>query len=42
MCRLRGVLNEALELFISVLDRYTLADVITDRERKLLDRPLPA
>ncbi|AQU87921.1 Rrf2 family transcriptional regulator [Komagataeibacter nataicola] len=42
VCRLRGVLNEALELFISVLDRYTLADVITDRERKLLDRPLPA
>ncbi|QHC35675.1 Rrf2 family transcriptional regulator [Komagataeibacter xylinus] len=40
VCHLRGVLHEALGLFISVLDRYTLADVITDRERKLLDSPL--
>ncbi|MGY6768555.1 Rrf2 family transcriptional regulator [Komagataeibacter xylinus] len=42
VCRLRGVLHEALGLFISVLDRYTLADVITDRERKLLGSPLSA
>ncbi|MBV1829222.1 Rrf2 family transcriptional regulator [Komagataeibacter sp. AV436] len=42
VCRLRGVLHEALDLFISVLDRYTLADVITDRERKLLGNAVSA
>ncbi|ATU74178.1 Rrf2 family transcriptional regulator [Komagataeibacter rhaeticus] len=38
-CRLRGVLGEALGSFIAVLDRYTLADVITDRERQRLQAP---
>jgi Rrf2 family transcriptional regulator, nitric oxide-sensitive transcriptional repressor len=27
-CRLRGVLGEALDAFMSVLDRYTLADIL--------------
>jgi Rrf2 family nitric oxide-sensitive transcriptional repressor len=27
-CRLRGVLGEALAAFLSVLDRYTLADLV--------------
>lgn len=41
-CRLRGVLGEALGSFIAVMDRYTLADVITDQERQRLYRPLSA
>ncbi|WP_010513191.1 Rrf2 family transcriptional regulator [Komagataeibacter oboediens] len=40
-CRLRGVLGEALGSFIGVMDRYTLADVITDQERQRLHRPQP-
>ncbi|MFC0524932.1 Rrf2 family transcriptional regulator [Pontibacillus salicampi] len=32
-CRLKGVLNEALDAFISVLDQYTLQDLITNREQ---------
>ncbi|AHI26258.1 Rrf2 family transcriptional regulator [Komagataeibacter swingsii] len=39
-CRLRGVLGEALGSFIAVMDSYTLADVITDKERERLPRPL--
>ena len=27
VCKLRGVLNEALQAFLDVLDRYTLADI---------------
>jgi Rrf2 family nitric oxide-sensitive transcriptional repressor len=27
-CRLRGVLGEALQAFVSTLDRYTLADLV--------------
>jgi Rrf2 family nitric oxide-sensitive transcriptional repressor len=27
-CRLRGVLGEALSAFVSILDRYTLADLV--------------
>ncbi|WP_087608851.1 Rrf2 family transcriptional regulator [Komagataeibacter europaeus] len=42
VCRLRGVLGEALGSFIAVMDHYTLADVITDQERQRLRRPLPA
>ena len=38
-CRLRGVLAEALGSFIAVMDRHTLADVITDQERQRLRRP---
>lgn len=38
-CSLRGVLGEALGSFIAVLDRYTLADVITDSERQRLRLP---
>lgn len=38
-CALRGVLNQALQAFFSVLDRYTLADVVRNRARlsKLLN-----
>jgi Rrf2 family transcriptional regulator, nitric oxide-sensitive transcriptional repressor len=31
VCLLKGVLSEALDMFLSVLDRYTLADLITQR-----------
>jgi Rrf2 family nitric oxide-sensitive transcriptional repressor len=31
VCRLTSVLAEALEAFLAVLDRYTLADVVKDR-----------
>jgi Rrf2 family nitric oxide-sensitive transcriptional repressor len=30
-CRLRGVLGEAVAAFLAVLDRYTLADLVTNR-----------
>jgi Rrf2 family transcriptional regulator, nitric oxide-sensitive transcriptional repressor len=30
-CLLRGVLDEALSMFLTVLDRHTLADLITPR-----------
>jgi Rrf2 family transcriptional regulator, nitric oxide-sensitive transcriptional repressor len=32
-CVLKGVLDEALEMFLSVLDRYTLADLAMPRGR---------
>lgn len=32
-CRLRGVFNEALTGFYAVLDRYTLADLVTNRQQ---------
>ncbi len=32
-CRLKGVLAEALEAFLAVLDSYTLADLISPRRR---------
>lgn len=32
-CRLKGVLNEALEAFITVLDKYTLGDMILNKEK---------
>jgi Rrf2 family nitric oxide-sensitive transcriptional repressor len=32
VCRLRGVLGEALGAFYGVLDRYTLADLVRNRE----------
>jgi Rrf2 family transcriptional regulator, nitric oxide-sensitive transcriptional repressor len=32
-CRLRGVLREAVTAFESVLDRYTLADVVSNRHQ---------
>ncbi|MCE2564498.1 Rrf2 family transcriptional regulator [Komagataeibacter sp. FNDCF1] len=38
-CHLRGVLGKALGSFVAVLDRYTLADVITDSERLRLRAP---
>lgn len=31
-CRLRGVLGEAVTAFYAVLDRYTLADLATNRQ----------
>lgn len=32
ICRLRGVLGEAVEAFYEVLDRYTLADLVQNRQ----------
>jgi Rrf2 family nitric oxide-sensitive transcriptional repressor len=32
VCALAGVLGEALEAFLKVLDRYTLADVLKNRQ----------
>ncbi|MDP2448093.1 MAG: Rrf2 family transcriptional regulator [Polaromonas sp.] len=32
ICRLRGVLGEAVEAFYTVLDRYTLADLVQNRQ----------
>lgn len=31
-CRLTGMLNEAVDAFLGVLDRYTLADLLTTRQ----------
>jgi Rrf2 family nitric oxide-sensitive transcriptional repressor len=40
-CRLRGVLDEARDAFLQVLDRYTLADLV-DRRQDDLRRLLTA
>ena len=32
ICRLRGVLGEAVDAFYAVLDRYTLADLVQNRQ----------
>jgi Rrf2 family transcriptional regulator, nitric oxide-sensitive transcriptional repressor len=32
-CRLRGVLNEALEALYGTLDRYTLEDITQNRQQ---------
>ena len=32
-CLLKGVLDEAFGMFMAVLDRYTLADLVTPRHR---------
>jgi Rrf2 family nitric oxide-sensitive transcriptional repressor len=32
ICRLRGVLGEALDAFYEVLDRYTLEDLVVNRQ----------
>ncbi len=36
-CALRGVLREALDAFMTVLDDYTLADLMARRRRPLAD-----
>jgi Rrf2 family nitric oxide-sensitive transcriptional repressor len=36
-CRLKGILHEALDSFLTVLDRYTLEDLLAER-RPLIDR----
>ncbi len=36
-CRLRGVLTEARDAFLKVLDAYTLRDLIARRETRLVD-----
>jgi len=38
MCQLKPVLAEALDAFLAVLDRYTLADLLDDRSRARLSR----
>jgi Rrf2 family nitric oxide-sensitive transcriptional repressor len=42
-CRLQGVLGEALSAFHAVLDRYTLADLVENREAlaRILFLPQP-
>jgi len=39
-CRLKGILKEALNAFIAVLDAYTLADVINAKNRRAMLRIL--
>lgn len=39
-CRLRGILDEALDAFLVKLDRYTLADLIASDMRPDLERQL--
>lgn len=33
VCRFRSVMNRALEAFLNVLDGYTLADLVTERDQ---------
>jgi Rrf2 family nitric oxide-sensitive transcriptional repressor len=42
-CRLRGVLGEAMKSFYTVLDRYTLADLVNNRQQlaQVLFQPKP-
>ena len=45
ICRLRGVMKEAVDGFYAVLDRYTLADLVHNREalaQVLMLEPVPA
>ncbi len=41
-CRLRGALSEALQAFFRTLDRYTLADLVSEKRvrRAVADVPL--
>lgn len=39
-CRLKGVLHKALEAFFTVLDNYTLADLLPESSRRELIRIL--
>ncbi|WP_432361813.1 RrF2 family transcriptional regulator [Sporosarcina sp. UB5] len=43
VCRLKGVLHEALAAYFAVLDKYTIADLVVNKEELaaiLLDKPL--
>jgi len=50
VCALKGALKEASRNFIGVLDRYTLADVLVNRDElsatfksiKIVEQPIPA
>ena len=39
-CKLSGLLGEALGAFLSVLDSYTLADLVEQEDRKALNKLL--
>ncbi|WP_367714284.1 Rrf2 family transcriptional regulator (plasmid) [Nitratireductor sp. GISD-1A_MAKvit] len=43
-CRLKGIVTEALDAWLAVFDRYTLADLVTNRQSLagLLGLDLPA
>lgn len=40
VCRLKGIFAEAMEQFFSVLDTYTLADLVTPEARPVLQQIL--
>lgn len=43
VCRLRGILNEALQAYLQVLDQYTIADIVQNRKllQEILSLPEP-
>lgn len=41
ICRLKGILGEAMESFLAVLDRYTIADLVKNRDIVATLLPFP-
>jgi Rrf2 family transcriptional regulator, nitric oxide-sensitive transcriptional repressor len=41
-CALKGILNESLKAFLSVLDRYTLSDLLRPQKRLITLLSIPA